>query len=641
MFPTTFTIGGLSSGQGPSFGGLPMEGWGFAVGGAVSLPDGADQFLPPAIANTSPAAPLASSIWTRLTPSISGLWDNQVDIVRGVTSGFVAGDYPWLGIASPMQTGKSYATVPIINRIGGSFERVIVLCDSKAAYAERRDALFDEYGEDNVGQYNGKVKNLKHTNIAMMQTLVNHLDQLSPDKKTLILLDEAITTQRDTVRKILHHLGLGTVNTNTAARAKGPLTDAQLSRGKFIPPEKSKHLLVGLSGTGGGLDGYHVVSRYDMLDAIQDARVRHLIGDQVYLGSASTYRRSTDDPDQEEVEFVEKERIADTQIWWKATERNARILARVYLDRIYDNPDIAKKDMIFVPTIKHGELLLAELKKEFVEREHGDKDAADAYFGFVHSGGEVEVVQPDGSIKKVAVDRPDSVNNAEIAKWRADGGALISVGMLNKSFPATGAGGSFHTYQTTSDELFAQRTGRGWGNNSERDLPPLYVLEATWSRHQKFSNLAKLLGFVDYPTVRLNTRDLMHHIPEIRKRRKAEAEMTAAIETGTVAPMFQNVPLVLDWRTRFRFLAGSESHRIVEMARQSGIPEVYLQGFAQGGLPTRLAQIDAMAPFIGDVDAAIGSWVDDWRGVITDLTYGARVLTSGEAVGAVPDELVK
>jgi hypothetical protein len=514
-----------------------------------------------------------------------------------------------------MQTGKSHATVPIINRIGESFERVVVLCDSRAAYAERRRALEATYGSDQVGQFSADVKDPKLINVAMMQTLVNHLDKFSPDERTLILLDEAITTQQPTVRQILHHFGLGTVNTKAAARAKRPLTPKQLKRGKFIPPSESEHLLVGLSGTGGGLDGYHVVGRYDMLDAINDKRVRHLVGDQVSLGRAAKYR----------VTFEEKKLVDDIQIWWRATSKNARVLAKVYFDRIYENPDTNGRDMIFVPTIKHGDLLLNELKEEYVERGHGDADAAEAFFGFVHSGGN-------------SITRDESINDAEIDKWRA-GGALLSVAKLNKSFPATGTGAIFHTYQTTSDELFAQRTGRGWGNNSARDLSSLFVLEATWSRHQKFSNLAKLLGFVDYPKVRLDTRDLIDHIPQIRERVKAEKEMEAAIDSGAVAPMFQSVPLVMDWRTRFKQLAGRGSKRIAEMARKSRIPEVYLQGFAQGGLPTRLAQVEAMAPFVGDLNAAIDNWADDWRGVIVHLTHGARIMTSNETVGAVPDEL--
>src|SRR4029450_6477968 len=89
-----------------------------------------------------------------------------------------------------------------------------------------------------------------------------------------------------------------------------------------------------------------------------------------------------------------------------------------------------------------------------------------------------------------------------LAQWEEEGGILISVKMLSHGFRGKGTDAVFHTYQSSSPEFFAQRTGRAWGGEEGVQTDPLYVLEATWDR-EPFSNLARLLGLGDYPRERL------------------------------------------------------------------------------------------------------------------------------------------
>jgi len=214
-------------------------------------------------------------------------------------------------------------------------------------------------------------------------------------------------------------------------------------------------------------------------------------------------------------------------VWWKPTAANAEALVDLYSEKIHGSHP---KSLVYVPTIEHGNLFFSALEKRFGE----------GYGRFAHSK------MSDGDFLE------------SIRHWQANGGPLISIKRLGRGFRATGAYAVFHTYQTTSPELYAQRTGRAWAK-TEASIPDLYVLEVAWNRRGCFANLARLLGLIDYPGPSVFSRKLKPLLAEQRKRSEKEEKLRDQVRQGEVSPVFVGIPLQETWRRRF-----------VELLRQTG-----------------------------------------------------------------------
>lgn len=475
---------------------------------------------------------------------------------------------PWLGVAAPMQTGKSKMTGPIIEMLReemGADVRVIILSSAKIITEQLLTDLRDHLHEP-IAQFDSRKKDVvKRTQmprviVASALSFAKHLDLFDPHTKTVLINDEAYSTQTETFCKIYEHFKVGTLE-NIDGRS-------------LLRPHESQNRVIGFSGTGGGLEGYHVSAQYDLLSAIQDGWIRHMHGDRVMMKLDNEERR------------LGSERM----IWWKATDQNADLLVEIYLDRIHGKYN---RSLVYVPTIQHGELLLKAFRKR-LGKEYG---------ALLHS------LLEENEFK------------TELAKWEQNAGPLISVRMMGRGFRATDTGAVFHTYQTTSPEYFAQRTGRAWGKASV-EMEDLYVLEATWNARGSFTNLARLLGLVDYPLT-LRTRDLGRIKEEQGQRRRQQDELDAAIIRGEVATSFVGIPLEQSWRQKFNEVC-TQFKGIAKLSKHTHIPQEILTGYALGALPMRWSHMEVLENLFGGREKALKLWVGSWRKVVSELLEGRK-----------------
>jgi len=470
--------------------------------------------------------------------------------------------FPWLGIVSPMQTGKSHLTPDIIRDIGKDYDQIIVLTNSRIANDQLYSDLSTQFEE--IGLLDEHHKSVEKITVASMHTLARKLGTYYPeDKKTLIIMDEAFSTQCATMRIILSYFNLGV---------------GHLRHGRFYSPEHSNNLLIGYSGTAAGSTGYYVSGKYSLQEAIKDGWVRNLVGSQIKVSN-------------HDIEAETRRQVSQKLVWWKPTKLNANSLANIYFDKIHGNHE---KNLIYVPSIKHGELIEEALREVFEER-YG-MPPPNALFGFVHSS------------------KPDEENNLEMEKWR-QGGALISINKLKASFRGTGTGAIFHTYQTTSPELYTQRTGRGWGNPD--DLPPLFIYEVSWTGdgfkqdQTQFMNLARLFGLVDYDFRTFDTR-----VPHPNLTPDSESE---DLEVNSIRSQasFSGVPKLAKWRDDMVSLIGVRMAEILNKTIDSQLAPHLLLGFVQGSLPFRLLQVEKLARLVekqnkDGKNALIQQWLDNW-----------------------------
>jgi|GEM_PF-4286608 len=498
-------------------------------------------------------------------------------------------DHPWLGIAWPMQTGKSLAIERMIewfypqavetrvvrNSQPGrkvTFDRVLILTASLVAERQILEDLREKFPEK-VGQFDGTVKELSDITVGTIYSVPNHLDEFDPGLRWLVVLDEAYYTQAEkTVQKILKHLGLGQV-------IKGEEEEEILR-----PVEGSHSRLVGLSGTADGLAGYHISGILPLLDAIENRWVRHLIGKRI-VPQVTT----------EEVR-IDGERV----IWWEPTKENALELARKYKEEVFYGGH-GGQVMAYVPTIKHGRLLQEALGEVL--------PGYRSYF--IHS------------------DRNEDWNERDLVKWEDGGGVVISVDKLTRAYrgnegtvPVTAI---FHTFQTGSVERFSQRTGRGWAM-VEGHQEPLRVFEVSWDVRGRFANLARLLGLVeDVFEGEIDTRRDLVKIRRVGQTQQLQNQVQQQIKLGSVLPYFEGIPVLEEWRRAFERV----SENLEELSDETGLPLLVLRGYQMGALPVRKDHMERLDIVLEG--RALEIWLKSWESVVDEVGRGMRSL--GEEIG--------
>jgi len=500
------------------------------------------------------------------------LRDFQEQMVGNIYEDVLNGVFPWLGLASPMQTGKSFLAGPVIQKLREAYgpkARFIVLTSSKIITKQVVADLLEGFPPEAVGRYDANSKQIRPITVASVHTLVRHLGDFTHEGPTILINDEAYSTQSPMFRAIYTHFGLGEI--------------VQEGSRSIMKPEAGKGVVVGLSGTGAGLDGYKISGQLNILDAIDQGWIRHMRGDRVILSIPAEKRESVEDRE---------------MIWWPATEANAEVLADIYDQHLHGT---YRRNAIFVPTIKHAELLKEALRKRY---------GSDYAFA-VHS--EMEQKGEAGSI--------DQDFDRVIAHWEQKGGALISIGQLSRGYRGKGMDACFHTYESSSLELFGQRTGRGWAGIPGEELPDYYVLEVTWNPRSRYANLARLLGLADYPLRDFSSRGLRERMAATAERKRERQVLEDQVRERRVVPLFEKIPLVKIWRERFQALV-QQAGDLNELATKTGLGLETLAGFALGGLPLYKESVLALKDFLA-VDA-LELWVACWREAALEIRQGIQ-----------------
>lgn len=496
------------------------------------------------------------------------LREYQGRMLQGVKNALVSGEHPWIGIASPMQTGKSYLAGPLIEILREHFgpkTRFLILSSARVITGQVIDDLSTGFPVSRIGRFDGLVKDPKEITVASIYALARNLEDFRRGSDPVVIInDEAYSTQTSTVGKIYSHFGFATRQNDEQKRV-------------VYAPRQGHGVVIGLSGTGAGLKDYTLSGELTLFDAIKEGWIRHMEGERVMLTLLS-----------KDVGGVGAEKM----IWWDATELNAGLLTKIYEDKIHSR---FADCLVFVPTIEHGELL----QEAMAERYGAD------YARLVHSGMEEEDV--------------DRV----MAEWEIKKGPLISVKKLSRGFRGTGTASVFHTYQTDSMELFAQRTGRAWGKPEGSDLPNLYVLEATWKADASFANLARLLGLAEYSRERLFTEELDFDRIQEENRiayQKRKSDPAEAVERSN--PLFADLPILETWRTAFGKLFQEAGGSVADLAERTGLPQEILAGYALGALPIRRIHIWRLEGLLGGKRKATELWVDSWKQAFQEIKSG-------------------
>jgi superfamily II DNA or RNA helicase/DNA-directed RNA polymerase alpha subunit len=481
---------------------------------------------------------------------------------------------PWLGIASPMQTGKSYLIGPMIRMLRSSYglkARVIILSSARIITDQILNDLLAGFPEQEVGRFDRERKEIRPITVASTRSLVNHLEEFDHDGPTILINDEAYTTQSRSHRAIYTHFGLGEI----VGRGKNSVMQLKAGNG----------LVVGLSGTGAGLEGYHLSEHYNLLDAIEEGWVRKMHGERVPMTIPATEKRSA---------------LESQMIWWNPTEENARALANLYDQKIHGR---FRKNLVYVPTTKHAQVLRDALRER-----HG-KNYAHTVHSKMEQTGQQGTIETD--MKKV------------IEHWEENGGALISVRMLGRGFRGTGVDSVFHTYQTSSVELLFQRTGRAWGQSADHPFPELFVLEASWNPRGPYANLPCALGLVDYPSKGFSTHGLRKKIESSRQRKKDREELEQKISIGQAEPLFTKIPLAEEWRKGFGDILLNVGG-MGPLQTKTGFKTELLVGYGLGALPTRWVDMERFSKVLGSKEAAEGLWVRSWESATEELLEGIQ-----------------
>lgn len=512
-----------------------------------------------------PSGPAGGSI-LGLAEAAMGAWKlraYQEGMVEGLRTDVRAQASPWLGLSSPMQTGKSRLTGPIVYMLRqemGDDLRVLILTSGRVITGQMMEDLAEGLPPGEVGRYDGLVKTPKSVTVASTLALVRNLDLFPAGPKTVVILDEAYATQSPSVGRILEHFGLAR---RASKEEGGPLV-----------PVAGNGLVIGFSGTGAGLDGYKISGSLSLLEAMEAGWIRHMRGERQHVHIESQKMTS---------------KGGERMVWWKATPANAEFLAELFDQKIHTT---SRRSLVFVPTIRHGRLL-----KKALEARHGK-----GFVRFVHSGTDM-----DG----------DRVN-AELQLWKERGGALISVRMISRGFRATGAKAVFHTYQSDSLELFGQRTGRAWGIVEGMTLADLYVLELAWGLKSTFANLPRLAGLVDYPKEIFETRSLKGSFRNLETKSRQRRERAEGIRAGRVSPLFTCVPLSHEWQKLFAGILDREGG-VSGVVKKTGIDPKTVAAFELGVIPTRLVQMERLQRFLGGKEAAVELWIRLWKAAVEEI----------------------
>lgn len=521
------------------------------------------------------AAAIGAGIWAAtkgISKKKNELRDYQKEMLQGLERDSDEKVSPWFGIASPMQTGKSHLIGPIIMTLEYNYKnpQIIVLSSSRVITDQLMDDLSQNFPGETIGRFDGIVKEPNRITVASAMSLARNLSSFDKQRPVILINDEGFYTQAGSWRKIISHFGLGELY--------------QEGEVKRIKPKAGNGVLVGLSGTGNGLEEYHISGEMTLIDAIDQGWVREMIGERVYpTGSFKKQKGS----------------FGNFETWWEPNEDNAEELVELFDQRIKNHHH---KSLIFVPTIRHGKLI-----RQVMERRYGK-----GYVQLVHSRSE---------------EMKDKDFFAALEKYNEMGGALISIQRLSRGFRATGTDAIFHTYQTQSSELFSQRTGRGWGVG-DGTLDPLYVLEATWSKNPQYSNLGRLLGFSDYPMIRMETKKVKGQINKIKHRQEKELEQDTKINEWVVSPLFQEIPLLKSWERTFQGFI-KQTGSLKQLSKVTGLEMTTLEAFALGVLPFTNDQILSLSRVIGNQEEAHGLWVELWETIVDEAKNNIRSLPDG------------
>ncbi|HSA59325.1 MAG TPA: DNA-directed RNA polymerase subunit alpha C-terminal domain-containing protein [bacterium] len=487
----------------------------------------------------------------------------QEGMVEGLRNDVRAQASPWLGLSSPMQTGKSRLTGPIVHMLRqemGDDLRVLILTSGRVITGQMMEDLAEGLPPGEVGRYDGLVKTPKSVTVTGTLALVRNLDLFPAGPKTVVILDEAYATQSPSVGRILEHFGLA----RRASKEEGGL----------LVPVAGNGLVIGFSGTGAGLDGYKISGSLSLLEAMEAGWIRHMRGERQRVHIESQKMTS---------------KGGERMVWWKATPANAEFLAELFDQKIHS---ASRRSLVFVPTIRHGRLL-----KKALEARHGQ-----GFVRFVHSGTDMDGYRV----------------NAELQLWKERGGALISVRMISRGFRATGADAVFHTYQTDSLELFGQRTGRAWGVLEGMTLADLSVLELAWGLQGSFANLPRLAGLVDYPKSVFETRSLKGSFRGLETKSRQRRERAQCIRAGRVSPLFARVPLSQEWQRLFAGILEREGG-LSGVAKKTGIHPKTVAAFELGVIPTHLIQMERLQRFLGGKEAAVELWLRLWKTAVEEI----------------------
>jgi len=531
-----------------------------------------------------------------------GLRDYQTRMLQGIERDVSSGASPWLGLASPMQTGKSKMKGPIIELLRHYMPAETRFIDVSSSSTITLQSLGDlmspdpsnralpGFAYDEISRFDGSLDRStrgpaaeKSIVVASANSLARHLDLFDPRRPTVLLFDEAYFTQSPTYRKILQHFSLGELS-------RGP-------KSRIAPPSEGRHphrLLIGLSGTGAGLEGYRQSGEYNILDAIEDAYIRHLRGRRILLtkrpadaGDGMTEEQKAA-LDLQSVTYEESkdEKTGEKLILWSPTQENARKLVAYYHFNIYQRNRTAglekpHKNFLFVHTIQQAELL---------------QEAMNDRYG-------------PGVARTVHSDNDETENSAAMRAWEEEGAPIISIGMLSRGFRGKGAHAAYHTYQTDSTELFAQRTGRGWADEPGHRLRDFNIVEIAWSDRAEYATLARVLGVAEEPGKAFSSRGLRERL----RRPREQAPSAGDYRVAAVREIIPHLPRLEAWRRAIG--EAMRSMNINELVEVTGLSQGVLSAFSIGTVPTRMDHVLRLQGFLGGRERAQALFVEAWQTV--------------------------
>ncbi|HEX5033244.1 MAG TPA: hypothetical protein VFW62_02075, partial [bacterium] len=205
-------------------------------------------------------------------PQTLALRGYQLEMLTGLRRDLQQNESSWLGLASPMQTGKSHLIPHIISmaeEVYGKNTEFIILSSARVITRQILGDLLGGFDPSQIGRLDGQVKDPKRITVASLYTLYkkSQLNRFPLDgRKRVILMDEAYFTQAPVVRRILTHFGLA-----QEVQVEG--------RPRIIPQFHPNSRLIGFSGTGEGLSEYRVSGHLNLLDAVEGGWVRRMLGE--------------------------------------------------------------------------------------------------------------------------------------------------------------------------------------------------------------------------------------------------------------------------------------------------------------------------------------------------------------------------
>lgn len=534
----------------------------------------------------------------QLRPYQEGLLDHLV-------TGIEALEHPWLGIISPMQTGKSKLIGPLIEEAleleDYQDATFLVVTYSRRANKQVYEDLVAQFGEEQVGRHGGKPKEKKNirnpivvigsNSIVRNKTLQNFgkpkkLGWKIGETPTVIIHDEAFLSLSPGMKTVHKHFGLMDEHGKLKMGPKG---------GRVI----------GLAGTPDrSPDYYHIGTggTYALASAWDDGYIRHV--------DAFTQRFSA-----QELDYETRTEVGGYQnIRWKLDkeEKNARALAVSIKKHVYDQD--SKKSLIYVPTTEHAEVLYGVLKETI----HGE--AKNSIYR-MHSGNAAK-----------------HQNDTALATWEQKGGMMIVVGMLDRSY--RGNEGMpidtiFMTYKTSSLELFSQRVGRGWAQDPESPLPDLRLIEVDWvpklkgpQRKRAMANMMRLMGIDQDYEGSFKTREGPPKPSKPRPRRPidlSDRAFTEAVRKSSLQKLFSKDPRSLNWAREISMALSDPDMTTEQYADEAGLYPEQIEAYRFGVLPHRWRDARALAPWVEGGEAKTRElWISAWNEALESMTVAGR-----------------